>query len=60
MGLNTCTYCNAPLELVSGTNPDNKGPNGEWQETYECANGHTGRYEYVDATAQESFYGACK
>lgn len=60
MGLNHCAYCGTVLELVDGTDPDEKGPNGEWSETYECQNGHTGRYKFEPVFPRETFNGACR
>lgn len=57
--LTECQYCGSPLELVDGTDPDNKGSNGEWVEKYKCSNGHVGHYEYTDATGEENYRGAC-
>lgn len=57
--LDFCGYCGMDLELTGGTDPFEKGPRGEWHETYECPNGHTGRYEYVDETRRQTFKGAC-
>jgi len=53
--LNTCEFCNKPLHVVDGSEPDDSS---EFWERYECENGHTGRYVFDHG--KERFSGACR
>ena len=67
--LQNCQQCKrnvgiaSPLSLVEGTGPENA--TDEWEETYECPEGHTGRYKVVEPSEDnnwertETFCGAC-
>jgi len=58
--LNRCAYCQKPLQVVDGTDPDDSGES--FWERYECDNGHAGRYEWDASSGRvsERFTGACK
>lgn len=57
--LNTCAYCQKPLRVTDGTDPDDASES--FTETYECENGHTGRYKYDSSSGRvvERYSGAC-
>jgi hypothetical protein len=57
--LSHCAYCQQPLAVVDGTDPDDSSES--FWELYECANGHTGRYDW-DAgggVVTKRYTGAC-
>lgn len=57
--LNVCAYCNQPLSIVEGSDPD-PDSSGFW-ERYECPNGHTGKYTWQgQPEIKERFTGACR
>lgn len=56
----TCQTCGEPLELTDGTDPDKIDRVNEWEEIYQCPNGHTGTYRFDKETGKERFAGCTK